>query len=108
VEPAASWTRARRIQQPDERLAIAQGQLAYPGSLELLADRAHRTGHDREVVSDDPDLATVDPSVAGDHAIGGSALRVGLSAPHRLLVGEHPQLDECAPVEKKVDALAHG
>src|ERR1043166_6063143 len=36
---------ARRVEQPHDRLAITERQLAHARRLELLADRAHRTGH---------------------------------------------------------------
>jgi len=97
---------AGRVEQPHDWLAVAQRQLANAGGFELLADRAHRSGHDREVVGDHPDLAAVDVAVAGDHAVGGRAIRVKLAAAVRLLVREQAELDERVLVEQEAKPLA--
>src|SRR5206468_3266518 len=60
----------------------------------------------REVVGDDPHLASVDLAVPGDDAVGRRAVRVALAAANRLLMREQPELDEGARVEQEVDALA--
>src|SRR5207248_6327383 len=93
-------TRAGRVQEPHDRLAVAQGELAHPSGLELLPHRAHRAGHHGEVVGDDPDLAAVDLTMAGDHAVG----RGGVGAV--AVLGEEAELDEGPAVEEEVDALA--
>ena len=61
--------RAGRVEQPHDRDALAQRELAHARRL-VLADRAHRAGHHREVVGADGDAAAVDLADAGDHAVG--------------------------------------
>ena len=57
------------VEQPHDRDALAQRQLAHAGHL-VLADLAHRAGHDGEVVRADRDAPAVDLADAGDHAVG--------------------------------------
>ena len=61
--------RARAVEQPDERHPLAQRQRAQARDLHL-AGRAHRPGHDGEVVGRDGDEPPVDPAVARDDAVG--------------------------------------
>ena len=98
--------RAGGVEQPHERDALGQRQLAQARDLDL-AGHAHRAGHHREVVGAHRGQAPVDLAVAGDHAVGR-----GVDAVHRAL-GEvrapvHAQLDERAVVDQQRDALARG
>jgi hypothetical protein len=61
--------RAPRIEQPDDRDALTQHELAHPCRL-LLADLAHRTGHHREVVRDHRHPTLLDLADAGHDAVG--------------------------------------
>ena len=85
--------RARRIEEPNERLAVTHRQLADARGLELLPDRSHRARHHGEVVCDDPHLPAIDVAVAGDHAVG--RCRVGAVS----VLGEKAKLHERAWVE---------
>src|SRR5262249_47657215 len=88
-------TSTSRVQQPDDRLAVAEGHLADARALVLLSDGPHRAGHDGEVVRDHPDLAAVYQTVARYYAVGGRLLwGCDLVATHGLLVGEQPELSK--------------
>ena len=71
--------RARRVEQPHERHALLQRQLAQARDLQL-AGHPHRAGHHREVVGADAGHPAVDAAVAGDHPVGGR-----VAAVHRAL-----------------------
>ena len=98
--------RAGRVEQPDQRDALGERQLAQARHLRL-AGHAHRPGHDGEVVRGHGDEPAVDLAVAGDDAVGGRLLAL-----HRPL-GEvraavDPELDPGAGVDQEVEALAGG
>jgi hypothetical protein len=85
--------RPRAVEQPDEWDPLGQCQVAQPRDLHL-AGRAHRAGHDREVIGADGDQAAVDLAVAGDHAVGRRLLV--LEPAHRVVdAGVDAQLGEC-------------
>ncbi len=62
--------RPGRVEQPDERHALGQRELAQARGLQL-AGHAHRARHHGEVVGTDRDHAPVDLAVAGDDAVRG-------------------------------------
>ena len=98
--------RARGVEQPHERHALLQRQLAQARDLQL-AGHPHRAGHHREVVGADAGHPAVDAAVAGDHPVGGR-----VAAVHRAL-GEvrlrmDAQLGERALVDQQRDPLARG
>ena len=98
--------RARRVQQPDDGDALAEGQLADPRRLGL-ADGAHRAGQHREVVGADGDPAAVDGADPRHHAVRREVPPLGLEGRvHR--VGQLTQLDERAGVEEEVEPLPDG
>ena len=83
--------------------------LANPGGLELLPHLAHRTGQHGEVVRDDPGLPAVEEAVAGHDTVRGRPLRRKRRlAAKRLLVSQHPELDEGAGIEEQVEPFANG
>ena len=98
--------RAGGVEQPDERDALGQGDLAQARHLHL-AGHAHRAGHDREVVGGDRHEPSVDLPVARDHAVRGRLLAL-----HRALGEVRPavdaQLDEGALVDQQGEPLAGG
>ena len=98
------YARARGVEQPHERDALAQRELAQAPDLEL-AGHAHRAGHHREVVRADRGQAAVDLAVARDHAVGG-----GVDVVHRALRGMRAcldaELDERALIDEQRDPLA--
>ena len=93
---------AARVEQPDDRDALAQRQLAHAGGL-ALPDLAHGAGEHGEVVGDDGDAPAVDVADAGDDAVGREVALGGEAGVHR--VGELAVLDERARVDQQVDAL---
>ena len=98
--------RAGGVEQPHERDALGQRQLAQARDLEL-AGHAHRAGHHGEVVCTHGREAAVHLAVAGDHAVGGR-----VDAVHRALGGVglavDAQLHEGAVVHQQRDPLARG
>ena len=72
--------RPRRVEQPDHREPVEHRLPAQPRDL-LLADHPHRSGHHREVVRGAVHAAAVDQPLAGDHAIRGVQVRLGVPHP---------------------------
>ena len=98
--------RAGGVEQPDERHALRQREVAQARDLQL-AGHAHRAGHDREVVGRDGHEPPVDLAVAGDDAVGRRLLV--LQAAHRVVdPGVDAELGERAVVDEQRDALARG
>ena len=98
--------RAGAVEQPDERHALGEREVAQARDLDL-AGRAHRAGHDGEVVGADRDEPAVDLAVAGDHAVGGRV--AALEPAHRVVdAGVQAELDERARLDEEVDPLAGG
>ena len=96
----------RRVDQPHDRDALAKGQLAHPGGLQL-ADHPDGAGHDGEVVGDHANSPPIDPAHAGHHTVGGGCLALHLRR-RGLMVGEEAELGERAGVEQQIDALPDG
>jgi hypothetical protein len=97
-------TRAGGVEQPHERDALGQRELAQAADLNLTG-HAHRSGHHREVVRAHRGQPAVHLAVAGDHAVGGS-----VHALHRAL-GEmratvDAELDERPLVHQQGQSLA--
>ena len=82
--------RAGGVDEPDDRHALAQGELAHARGFEL-ADHAHRAGHHREVVRDQTHAPAVDAADAGDAAVGGRELSLHLRV-LGLLMAKQPGL----------------
>ena len=74
----------------------------------MLADHAHRTGHDREVVGGAIHAPAVDEALAGDHTVGRRAVGFRGGSGHGVLVREEAELRERPCVEQQIDALACG
>ena len=104
VEPLVDWMRA-----PAESSSHTIGMRWRSACARMrrdlvLADRAHRPGHHREVVRRDRDRPAVDLADAGDRAVG-REVAVAEAGVH--VVGEQPVLDPRARVEQQVEPLAH-
>src|SRR6185312_9769836 len=93
--------RARRVDEPDHRDAVAQRHLAQARDLDL-AGLADRSALDREVVGGGAHHASFDAAVAADDRVGGRL--VGAEVRHLRAVDA--DLEPLAVVEEAIEPLA--
>ena len=90
VEPLVDWMRAP-AESSSHTIGMRWRSASSRSARDLvLADRAHRAGHHREVVGRDRDRPAVDLADAGDRAVG-REVAVAEAGVH--VVGEQPVLD---------------